>query len=248
MPRAPSTPRSASSSTASLTRSATDMGRTRSVSWICRLPRCRRAFASVRPLKPSAGDGDARSGGSVAWTRRQEPDQRADLAVEREECVGVTRPPRPQLRRGPSRVAPQREGRPVDGRGEGDHVGLDGSKAVRAEPKVSDDTRTKTSQAVGGNRRPHARGDLLRRQCAARPAAAFENECAQPGLRQVARRHQAVVAGADDDRVVSLPGHESSGRPAVPKRAHDLEGGETARRPHDPSSGVRGRAAHPEVS
>ena len=69
MPRAPSTPRSASSSTASLTRSATDMGRTRSVSWICRLPRCRRAFASVRPLKPSAGDGDARSGGSVAWTR-----------------------------------------------------------------------------------------------------------------------------------------------------------------------------------
>ncbi len=45
------------------------MGRTRSVSWICRLPSCRSAFASVRPLKPSAGDGDARSGGSVAWTR-----------------------------------------------------------------------------------------------------------------------------------------------------------------------------------
>ena len=69
MPRAPSTPRNASSSTASLTRSATDMGRALSVSWACRLPRCRMAFASVRPLKPSAADGDARSGGSVAWTR-----------------------------------------------------------------------------------------------------------------------------------------------------------------------------------
>ena len=44
-------------------------GRTLSVSWTCRLPRCRSAFASVRPLKPSASDGAARSGGSVAWTR-----------------------------------------------------------------------------------------------------------------------------------------------------------------------------------
>ena len=189
MPRAPSTPRSASSSTASLTRSATDMGRTLSVSWICRLPRCRmcvrerEALEAVRERRRRA-----RSGGSVAWTRAQEPDQRADLAVEREESVGVSRPPRPQLRRGASRVTPQRDGWPIGGRCEGDDVGLDGSKPVFAELKVSDDARTETSQAVGANRRAHARSNLLSREYAARAAAALENECAQPRLRQVPRR------------------------------------------------------------
>ena len=94
-----------------------------------------------------------------------------------------------------SRVAPQREWKPVGGRGEGDDVRLDRSKAVRGELEFSNDAGTETSHAVGGNRRADARSNLLGRKCAARTAAALENECAQPRLRQVRGRHQAVVAG-----------------------------------------------------
>ena len=58
-------------------RSATDIGSTRSTSRSCRLPRRRRPFNSVRPPETSARDGDARSGGSVAWTRaRKAPSER----------------------------------------------------------------------------------------------------------------------------------------------------------------------------
>ena len=198
----------------------------------------------MRPLKPSAADGAATSGGSVAWTRRQEPGERADFAVESEKRLGVSRPPCLQLRRRPSRVAPQREGRPVDGRGEGDHVGLDCSKAVRAELEVPDDARTKTSDAVGDNRRPHTRSNLLGRQCAARAAAAFENECAEPRFRQVSRRHQAVVAGTHDDRVVSLASHESQ---AALRFGSERTTWRAARRPDAPMIPPPGCVAEPHI-
>ena len=138
----------------------------------------------------------------------QEGAQRADPAVEGDERLGIARlGPRPELDRRPDRVAPQREAGPVGGRGEGHYLRLDGAEAMRAEPKVTDDVVTETSDAVGRNRRAHTGRDLLGSQEAARPASPLENQRPEPRLRQVRSRDQAVVPGPDHDRVVSLPGH-----------------------------------------
>ena len=74
--------------------------------------------------------------------------------------------------------------------------------------------------------------------------AAFENECAQPSLRQVARRHQAVVAGADDDRVVSLPGHEFQ---AALRVRSERTTWRAARRPDAPMIPPPGCVAEPHI-
>ena len=154
----------------------------------------------------------------------QEPDESADLAVEREKRLGVTRPSSPELVRGPGRVAPQRERRPVGGRGESDHVGLDDPEAVRFEPELSHHAGAQASDAVGGNRCSHARSNLLGRERAACTVAAFENERTQSPLRQVPGRDQPVVAGTDDDCVVLLPGHEGL-RPPCANEASGRPGG-----------------------
>jgi hypothetical protein len=107
----------------------------------------------------------------------QEGAQRADPAVEGDERLGIARPaPRPELGSGPDRVAPQREAGPVGGRGEGRHLRLDGAEAVRAEPEVSHDVVTQTSDAVGRNRRAHTGRDLFSSQQAARAASSLENQ------------------------------------------------------------------------
>ena len=105
----------------------------------------------------------------------QEGAQRTDPAVEGDERLGIARlGPLPELDRRPDRVAPQREARPVGGRGEGHYLRLDGAKAVRAEPEVTDDVATETFHAVGCNRRAYTGRDLLGGQETARPASSLE--------------------------------------------------------------------------
>ena len=174
----------------------------------------------------------------------QEGAQRADPAVEGDVRLGIARlGPFAELRRRPDRVAPQREAGPVGGRGEGRHLRLDGAEAVRAEPEVTDDVVTETSDAVGRNRRAHTGRDLLRGQRAARPASPLENQRPEPRLRQVRRRDQAVVAGPDHDRVVSLPGHaQAAFLPRSPRRTCSA-----ASRPDAPMIPPPGCVAEPHI-
>ena len=116
---------------------------------------------------------------------------------------------------------------------------------MRAEPEVAHDLGAQTSHAVGGNRRAHARSDLLGRQQTAGAAAALENERPQPRLRQVRRRDQAVVAGAHDDRVVSLPRHERP-QTAFPSRS-ERRTWSAARRPDAPMIPPPGCVAAPHI-
>ena len=175
---------------------------------------------------------------------RQERAQRADPAVEGDERLGIAwLGPRPELDRRPDRVAPQREAGPVGGRGEGRHLRLDGAEAVRAEPEITDDVVTKASDAVGRNRRPHTGRDLLGGQGAARPASPLENQRPEPRLRQVRRRDQAVVAGPDYDRVVSLPGHPQAAFLARSARRT----WSAARRPDAPMIPPPGCVAEPHI-
>ena len=150
---------------------------TRSVSWICRLPRCRRAFASVRPLKPSAGDGDARSEARRLdalrnWTKR------ADLAVERRNpSASLGRPVR-------SSVA-VRAGSRHNVRGS-----MDGANATTSARWL--EGRTRRAEGLGrhshedlpGRRRQPARARLERppRSPVRRPpgCGARERACADP--------------------------------------------------------------------
>jgi len=81
---------------------------------------------------------------------------------------------------------------------------------MRAEPKVTDHVVAEASDAVRSNRRTHTGRDFLGSQKAARPASPLENQCPEPRLRQVRSRDEAVVAGPDYDRIVSLPGHSQA--------------------------------------
>ena len=245
MPRAPRTPRSASSSTASPTRSATDIGSTRSASRNCSFPRCRRPFNSVRPPAASARDGDARSGGSVAWTRaRNAPSERILRSKATNASASRGWVPVRSSDRRPDRVAPQREAGPVGGRGEGRHLRLDGAEAVRAEPEVTDDVVTKTSDAVGRNRRPHTGRDLLGGQRAARPASPLENQRPEPRLRQV-RRPRPGRCGRPRLRPRRIaPGPPSGGLLGGGARAATWS---AARRPDAPMIPPPGCVAEPHI-
>src|SRR5262249_40637135 len=163
MPRDPRSPRSASSVTASLTRSATDIGRKRSVSRICRRPRGRKAFSRLSPLTASRGGGDAGAGGSGAWRGGRRAarggggtgvgeEKGGEGDVEEEDRLCILWPPGPELFRRSSLVAPQREGGAVGGWREGGDGGLDHLKAVRGQPQVVNDAGTETANVVGDDR------------------------------------------------------------------------------------------------
>ena len=83
---------------------------------------------------------------------------------------------------------------------------------MRAQPEVGGDVGTETSHTLGGNRRAHAGNDLFGHQRAPGTIAAFEDERPQSRLRKVRRGDQAVVAGADDDDVVCVAGHQAAFR------------------------------------
>src|SRR5439155_17894648 len=81
----------------------------------------------------------------------QEGGERADLSVERDEGLPITR----KLLRSPSGIAPQGQAGTVGRRREGGDVRLEQAKAARIEPEVADDRGAETSYAVRADRRAH---------------------------------------------------------------------------------------------
>ena len=75
--------------------------------------------------------------------------------------------------------------------------------------QVADDLGPKQRDDVAEDGEPEAREDLLGDRGAAQHVALLEDERLQAGPREVGGADQAVVATADDDRVVR-PGHPVS--------------------------------------
>ena len=72
------------------------------------------------------------------------------------------------------------------------------------ELQLAHDLGPKQRDDVGGDAEPEARHDLLGDGSAAEDVPALEHDDAQPGACQVRAADEAVVAAADDDRVVAL--------------------------------------------
>jgi hypothetical protein len=114
---------------------------------------------------------------------------------------------------------------------------------VSAQPEVADDVVPKTADTVGSGGRTHARRNFIGRKEAARTGAALEDEGLQPRLPEVRGRDQAVVAGPDDDRVVSLPGQVQA---AFLERS-ERSTCNAARRPEAPMIPPPGCVAEPHI-
>ena len=78
----------------------------------------------------------------------------------------------------------------------------DGHEAVLDEVQVLDDVRPQQAEGIGEGREPEARTQLLGDGRAADEVPALEDERSQARLGEVGAVGQAVVAAADDDRVV----------------------------------------------
>ncbi len=91
--------------------------------------------------------------------------------------------------------------------------------AVPRQFKLALDVRQQQRDQVRGGGSPIARRDLLADGSTADDAAPFEHQHAAAGARQVGGTDQAVVAGADNDRVVARawPAHR-----AAPAARHEL--------------------------
>src|SRR5439155_727799 len=94
-------------------------------------------------------------------------------------------------------------------------------EAVLRELELADDPRPQQRDDVAEDRKPKPREDLLGDRRAAHEVAAFEDEGLQPGTGEVRGADEAVVAAADDDRVVA-PGQASPSSagcgPRLPRR------------------------------
>ena len=82
----------------------------------------------------------------------------------------------------------------------------DRHEAVLDQLEVLDDVGPEQAERIRERREPEARPQLLGDRRATDEVAALEDERAQPGLGQVGAVGQAVVAAADDDRVVGPVG------------------------------------------
>ena len=89
-------------------------------------------------------------------------------------------------------------------------------QAVPLELEVPDDLRPEHAQHLGGAGHPEALDDLVRDARATDAVAPLEDRHREAVPRQVARRHQSVVAGADHDRVVPGPHHDALGSVGLP--------------------------------
>ena len=78
---------------------------------------------------------------------------------------------------------------------------------VRGEVEVADDLRAQEGQRVGARRSAHTGPQLLRHARTPDDVAALEDLDLESGPRQVRGSDEAVVAGADDDRVQHGAGH-----------------------------------------
>jgi len=246
MPRTPRTPRSASSSTASPTRSATDIGSTRSASRNCSFPRCRRPFNTVSPPVASARDGDARSGGSVAWTRaRNAPSERILRSKAMNESasrglvpvrspIAVRTGSRHKVTLGPS--------------ADGAKAATSGSMARKPcwpslRSRRTSSRRPPTQSAAIGARTPGATSSVARGP-PARPRRSRTNVRSPAFARYDAATRPLWPAPTT---TASYRSRATSSRLLGAERAQHLECREASRRAHDPAARVRGRAAHPEV-
>ena len=104
-------------------------------------------------------------------------------------------------------------GRPVAGaeRGERAVEGQD-VEAMPRQLELADDLRAEQRHDVREDRESEAREDLLGDRRAAEDVALFEDQGLHPGPGEIRGADEAVVAAADDDRVVAL------GQPEPPSR------------------------------
>ncbi len=212
-------------------------------------PRSRRwpwawpGWPRATPFGPGAGR-RCRSG-PRSWRRRtralhvgrgrgvqvgQEAGQGSDPRSKRGYASASCGRARAQLLGGPRGIGPQRERRAVRLRREHAHRRIDEREAVPLQPEVLDHRPPQPPDRVRDARRPDAGRDLVgRRGCRPPSRGAPAPATAAAGLRQVRRGHQAVVAGADDDRVVGRRAASRGPPPAGPPRLQDLERRDPAR-------------------
>ena len=86
-------------------------------------------------------------------------------------------------------------------------------EAVLDQVELVDDLGAQQAQRVGERRELEARHQLLGDRRAADAVVLLQDQRAQPGLREVRRVGEPVVAAADDDRVVLVGGHQPSSSP-----------------------------------
>jgi len=77
-------------------------------------------------------------------------------------------------------------------------------EAVAGQLELADDLRAQERDDVGGDAEPEPRHDLLGDGSASEDVPALEHDDAEPGACQICAADEAVVAAADDDRVVAL--------------------------------------------
>ena len=86
------------------------------------------------------------------------------------------------------------------------------SRPCFGQVQLADDLGPEQADDVREDREAEAREDLLGHRGAAEDVALLEDERLEAGPREVRRADQAVVAAADDDRVVALgQGDRTSG-------------------------------------
>lgn len=76
-----------------------------------------------------------------------------------------------------------------------------GVEAVFVQLQIADDLRAQQADDIGAGRHDEAGEWLFQRAGAADPVALLQHEHALARPRQIARRHQSIVARADDDRI-----------------------------------------------
>ena len=137
--------------------------------------------------------------------------QLAQPGLERRQATGVTGREPPRLLDRAVELVVQQERRPVGEQVEAGAGGGDGQAAL-GEPHVLPDALAQHAQHIGAGRRAEARRELLGDAGATHDRPPLEHERAHPRASQVERRHQAVVAAADDHGVVGGRAHDSSWR------------------------------------
>ena len=141
--------------------------------------------------------------------RRRRRDRRLDEGrhpiehgfVRREAC-GVARAELRDLAAVEVGIRPEQERATVEKRRERRRLAGEHLEPVLGEAQVAHDLFAKEAVDVGGRRDAEAGEGLLGHAGPADQVATLEYEDTQPGPGEVARRHQAVVARAHDDRVV----------------------------------------------
>ena len=176
--------------------------------------------ARSRPVSGASwrGSRPVRSGGTIAQDRLDEPGHLDHQLAVFLVGLGVAEAPAAELADRPAVVVdpPQvvvleRRERAVEGQD---------VEAVLRQVELADDLGPEQADDVAGDAEPEAREDLLGHRGPAEQMALLEDDGLQPGPGQVGGADEAVVAAADDDRVVasatcsSVVGRAVPGAPA----------------------------------